>query len=1363
MTLSMKTLKKSKIIYLLLITLVLSMVSPSQVFAAADKPAAPTFNQSITTFTKDSVIVTVNYPSGANIVKYKIGGGGWQDYTVPVSLTSNCTFKAKYKNNNQDSDIGELVIDNITTGRVAPILTPNTTASTTENITVTITYPSNVNKDNKKYRLDGGNWEVYNGPVSLTSNCIIEAIYGGINNLSELGSLTIDNITTGSVADDDPSSIAGDAPTLTPSTKASTTDKVVVTITFPSGVDTFLSKQVSLDNGSSWMGYTGPVSVTDNTTMKAMYTYLNGSDTYSSLVGVLTIGNIDNIDGNSTGDANNGPWATKSIQKNYTPEADLMFRIGDIDNFSLGFQSGYDPFSGLSTKTHSYPWDRPNYADHEPAGLDTIMEISGFDYDNSSGTDGYTNTYHNWDCVRVQPVTMDYDLAGINVTSAKLQLFVDDLQAGVRADNGSNSYYRAMDVSYVVTINGNEIPEFSSYINQLNQSGPIGKLITFNLPENYLQLVRTGELVIKIDDPTPTSWGDGYAIDFVKLLINSKDVTNTASISGTVTDVDTNAVLSGAKVTACGLTTTTDSNGNYTLPNLNLGLAVVQASNTGYAPASLTKDLDENIKYTGVDFKLKKTQKLGTPTISQDILVPTNSSVNITIVYPDKPTQKFYSISQSGGDIVWVPYTGSFKVLSNCTVKAYSASTGKVDSDVATYDVTNIDTTVPSAPTLTPDITAPTNKSVIVTAVYPPTAIVKQISVDGGATWTSYTEPVTIEFNTTVVAKCSNSVGTQSPETRLPITNINKNVPATPKLAQDITELTNKDVTVTATYPSEAVIKEISINGGETWAPYTQPVIITQNTTVKARCANSVGTPSKEAILIITNIDKSVPPTPVLLSDNTKPTNQSLNVLATYDQVAIIKEISVDNGATWKSYSGAEVIALNTIVQAKCTNAAGTESLIAKLQITNIDKSVPKAPVIKSSNTNPTNQNITVTVTYPTDAQDRQISLDNGDNWKSYTAEEIISANTTIKAKYKNAVGTQSDIGILNVANIDKNIPDAPTIRSSNTNPTNKDIIVTIKFPTTSFNEQISLDNGSTWKRYEALEVTETISANTTVLAKYENYVKTPSKQGSLTITNINKDVPSAPTIKPSTTDVVVVPNTLTISVVYPAGADKKLISVDAGTTWSHYTGIVEIKNNTTVYATYVNIYGTISDKGSYTISKFDTKPNAPTFTPSTEDIVAKPATLTLTVNYPENATKKYISLDNKENWKAYVQPEVITDNMTVYAKCETALGTSSEISQCTLSNFDIKPDMPTFSQDINMPTTGHVKVTVSTGQSDVTIEWLDGTNWVSYSGVIDVSENTTISARCKSSLGTYSDIARHQVTNIRSATTPTGTVRMDR
>lgn len=1061
----------------------------------------------------------------------------------------------------------------------------------------------------------------------------------------------------------------GDVPILTPNITTSTTGKVVVTVTFPSGVDNFLSKQVSLDGGISWMDYTGPVSITDNTTMKAMYTYLNGSDTYSSQIGSLT---ISNITGRTLGDANNGNWAEKKgLQKNYTPEADAMVRIGDIDNFGFGFKTGYDPFSGNSTSVHAYPWTVPS---DEPAGLDRIMEISGYNPKKSSGSDGYTTANGT---VTAQSISMNYDLAGINVTSAKLQMFVDDFQAGIQADNPASGYYRAMDVAYVVTINGVEVTELSSYINQLNQSGPIGKLITFNLPANYIQLVRTGQLVIRIDDPTTAKYGDGYAIDFVKLLINQKNVTNTSSISGKVTDISTNAALSGAIVTACGFSTVTDNNGNYTLPKLAAGLAIVQATSNGYAPASLTKDLVQNNAYTGVNLKLQKTQKPGMPVISEDVLVPTSSSVNMTINYPDSPDQKKYSDHQVNGQDVWVDYIGSFSEAQNCTVKAKSisaASAGTVTSDIATYNITNIDKSIPGSPTLTPSTTAPTSGSVVVTATYP-TAVnitVKQISVDGGATWTSYNGPVTIPLNTIVVAKCANNVGTESPEARLPITNIDKSIPATPTLTQDITALTNRDVTVTAVYPPEAVTKEISINGGTTWSAYSQPVVITQNTTVEARCTNNVGTLSKPGILIVTNIDKTVPPTPVLVEDNTRPTNANVNVTASFDQVAVIKEISVDNGITWSPYTGAVVISHNTTVKARCTNAAGTQSLLAELQITNIDKSVPAAPVITSSNPESTNRDVIVNVEFPNTAESKEISLDNGTNWKAYTGAETISANTTIFAKYKNALGTQSDLGRLSIDNIDKSIPDMPLITSDNTHLTNQDVNVTIYFPSTAHNEQVSFDNGTTWNNYRNSEISRAISVNTTVLAKYENYLGTTSRQGVLPISNINKTIPSAPTVSATPLGIVIKPNKVNVTVSYPENATNKKITTDNKLTWHDYVGTEYIKDNTTIYATYTNEYGTTSSEGFCNLHSFDNKPTAPdliksTIVPSTTVYVSIANTTT------NSGLSKEYSLDGGSNWTPYVDgsPIAVTvNNTTIMGRCISVLGTRGDINSIIVTNI---------------------------------------------------------------------------------------------
>ena len=75
------------------------------------------------------------------------------------------------------------------------------------------------------------------------------------------------------------------------------------------------------------------------------------------------------------------------------------------------------------------------------------------------------------------------------------------------------------------------------------------------------------------------------------------------------------------------------------------------------------------------------------------------------------------------------------------------------------------------------------------------------------------------------------------------------------------TEWTSQDIKVSVAWPSniEGLTKQISIDNGSTWSPYTGEVTISSNCTVKARLIDSTNQEGTTASLIISNIDKNEP------------------------------------------------------------------------------------------------------------------------------------------------------------------------------------------------------------------------------------------------------------------------------------------------------------------------------------------------------------------------------------------------------------------------------------------------------------------------------------------------------------------------
>ncbi|HRO62432.1 OmpA family protein [Thermomonas sp.] len=265
-------------------------------------------------------------------------------------------------------------------------------------------------------------------------------------------------------------------------------------------------------------------------------------------------------------------WPAPDKVERDGPDAELMVQIGDMDNFGFGFPDGFDLFTGRSTPVHSYPF-KPSETD--ASGTDRIMVPSGF---RSASGDGYTASTSRPDN-DPRPLRVAFDLDGIEVKRAALQLFVDDFQA------------RVWGATYRVWINGTEVPVVATTLNALDQTGPIGKLVTVELLPEQIGLLREGKFELRIDDPSHDV-ADGYALDFVRILINPKPWRYTGTVHGIVIDEQSGAPLAGVLVSASNTAQmTTGADGNFTLSGVPAGLAVVSGSHPDYQVATEAADL----------------------------------------------------------------------------------------------------------------------------------------------------------------------------------------------------------------------------------------------------------------------------------------------------------------------------------------------------------------------------------------------------------------------------------------------------------------------------------------------------------------------------------------------------------------------------------------------------------------------------------------------------------------------------------------------------------------------------------------------------------------------------------------------------
>jgi len=320
-------------------------------------------------------------------------------------------------------------------------------------------------------------------------------------------------------------------------------------------------------------------------------------------------------------------WALEYERTVGGPEADLVVRTGDINNLGFGWPPGFDPFSGKSTPGHPWP-DINHIPPQAPPGTDRIMLGTSvmpvhmvIQHTADQGDrivvdstvkymsgDGYSGSLN--DCFRIRddatrtpnfvfeqgyipvaaactrareltmptPIVLAVGELPSKINSVVVQIFADDFQPVP-----IHSHFQ-------VSLNGTRIPSFEYAINSLDQSGPIGKLLTLRLLPEYWPLLQSGTVELLIDDPT-THAPDGYAVDFVRILVNPHNFIYQVSLTATVTDADKHTPIAGATVNAALESAATDRAGKCELKGIPAGLVVATATAPGYDENSVTVDL----------------------------------------------------------------------------------------------------------------------------------------------------------------------------------------------------------------------------------------------------------------------------------------------------------------------------------------------------------------------------------------------------------------------------------------------------------------------------------------------------------------------------------------------------------------------------------------------------------------------------------------------------------------------------------------------------------------------------------------------------------------------------------------------------
>ena len=146
----------------------------------------------------------------------------------------------------------------------------------------------------------------------------------------------------------------------------------------------------------------------------------------------------------------------------------------------------------------------------------------------------------------------------------------------------------------------------------------------------------------------------------------------TGNISGTVTDVDNGSPIIGATVTADGFSTSTNSEGNYSLENLPIGTYNVTASKTDYVTQFQSAVVNKN-STTIVDFYLELEL---TPTNTMHIQ---SIDMSLKTAGPNVTANaKVTIVNVSGSPVEGATVSGTWSGATNDTDSGVTGSEGQV-------------------------------------------------------------------------------------------------------------------------------------------------------------------------------------------------------------------------------------------------------------------------------------------------------------------------------------------------------------------------------------------------------------------------------------------------------------------------------------------------------------------------------------------------------------------------------------------------------------------------------------------------------------------------------------------------------------
>ena len=765
--------------------------------------------------------------------------------------------------------------------------------------------------------------------------------------------------------------------------------------------------------------------------------------------------------------------------------------------------------------------------------------------------------------------------------------------------------------------------------------------------------------------------------------------------------------------------------------------------------------------------------------VAADITAPTNGSVTVTADFTDNVAiaYRFYKFAEADP---WMDYADSgVTVTENTSIYFLAIDAAGNNSEVVTFNVTNIDKMAPTITAITPSTTEPAT-SVTVTASFDDdvSLVSTQYKVGDGA-WVDYTTGVTVTENATVYFRAADAAGNVT-NASYDVTNIQTLEPDTTKpvvsnVAADVTAPTNGSVTVTADFTDNVAVayKYYSINDGP-WLDYTGGVTVTENAIVYFEAIDTSDNVSEVEYIVISNIDK-VAPTITGITPSTTAPAASVTVTATFsDDVGVASQQFKIGGGAWQNYTTGAVVTENALVTFKAVDTAGNETT-ATYNVTNISSgggTVVTGDIAEAKDIN-------------TGMVASDVNVNKDGLLNIYTGG--VASKTTINSEgavivfdggkaTENTVNAGGELFVSAGGSADSTtvIGGALYVQDGGvaTNTTLQDNgTITVSAGGSAIGATAKA-NG--WIRVNGGGVAEDVtvenggllfvSAGGKVTGKmtFETGAIVSVVEGGIVDFNIYSLSPANEALVNNLSLISGTPKyTLTINGAQMLGT----YNLAGGAAGFDQTITVQSILGTEVGSLTVgggatkigDVFYTLDLAGSDLTVTVASGGEADTTKPVVTNVMASITTptngnVTVTASFYDNvAVASSLYKINSGDWQNYTGGVTLTENATVYFKAIDTTGNESDVVSLTVSNIDkTAPEKPIASANVTAPTNGSVNVTATFAEDSVQNEYsMDGVNWAPYPGLVKFDNNGTVYFRSTDEVGNISEVEAYAVTNI--------------